>query len=380
MIRIATIALVATALTGCITANNIKKYSLENSMKEWNKTLRAAHIIPTVPLVSENALGVGSVYVSPLTMNAEVNSWDEDGYLEINNIFSRITIDSKSIVEFKTAIPSYAINYNQKKGIGTRLNVNAIPLAAAYASANDGTISVTLKNVVGKGLSDWDLHTQVLNWEKENKPQLTAWYQDQIQGYGANTPPIIVRVISKIFTAQSINVIVKDDKSKALKGQFGAPGNSSNPTTILVINNPDIPHSTENVETTSNSEQGSAKNEQQSNLNLTAIKREPLETTQPTTSIHNLDFQKMINEYGGYFRVGGEGYSITHFGNSVSINEDFQSPLVVGYWALEYMLTPGGKLIRINRNLLSSLDNKNKQKYIDTIIKELSDSKIEEPL
>ena len=222
-----------------------------------------------------------------------------------------------------------------------------------------------------------------------------AWYKDQVKGYSANTPPIIVRVVSKIFTAQNIDVIVKDDKSKAVKGQFGAPSKSSDQNTILVINNPVTPHPTEYVGTSSTSEdsdsatkpnsngssaasngdKGSAESEQQSSLNLTAIKREPLETTQPTTLIDNLELQKMINNYGGYFKVGGEGYSVTHFGNSVSINEKFQAPLVVGYWALEYMLTPKGELIRINRNLLSSLDNKDTM-----IIQELAENKIEEPL
>lgn len=401
------IVLAASTLSGCI-SNNVIKSSRDNSMREWNKTIRSAQVIPIVPLVQEPGLTVGSVFITPLTTNEEVESWNEDGLLEINNTFSRIKIDPTQLLNYDVAIPTYSVNYNQRSGIGTRLNVHAIPLAAAYSSSNDGNISVTLNGVQGKGFDDWVIQQYIDQWSIDNQSVLKAWYNDQITGQTSNQTKIIVRIVSKIFTSKGMYVVVKNDQLNAVKGQLGS--NETSSSDLPTVTQPNPPKDQEDPTTPAgaNQSQDIAKNEETATellkqieeiqktikqkvdlinkANSTAVNPlEPTSSKDPqvialenklkqmydlvtlSNQLDDLKKARMLNQYGGYFNMGADIFRINHLGKAVSINQKFQNPMVFGYWALEYILEADGTLHRINRNLLYSYSLKDRQKLIGKI-------------
>lgn len=407
------ILLLITNMAGCVSHRAIQN-DLDNSMREWNKTLRAAQVIPIVPLVGEKGLEVGTIFLTPLTTNQEVDSWNnKDGLLEINNTYSKISDIQIQPNEFDVAIPTYSVNYNQRSGIGTKLNVHAIPLAAAYSSANDGNMAVTLSNVKAKGFDDWEMQNIIETWAQKDdvKLKLSKWYANEIKGVGDSKNPIILRFVSKIFTATSIYVVVKDDESNALKGQIG-----SSDTTSFGINSgtqampkPNTLPTTPAIPETNNN-QGSSSDTNATTVDKTitdidallklidkkiATKTDVQETNIPTpirtgstdvkvaeleaklkqtsdlvsisNQLNDLKKAQMLNQYGGYYQMGADVFRITHLGKSVSINQTFSNPMVFGYWALEYVLLKDGKLERINRNILNAYSNKETQKLISKI-------------
>src|SRR5215467_8242163 len=75
-------ALILTLLGGRATSDS----SLENINKDWNKSIRAAHVYPVNPLTQD--LQPGDIFFTDRSIE-DLSAWDETGYLPLDHLIVR---------------------------------------------------------------------------------------------------------------------------------------------------------------------------------------------------------------------------------------------------------------------------------------------------
>lgn len=64
----------------------------------------------------------------------------------------------------------------------------------------------------------------------------------------------------------------------------------------------------------------------------------------------------MTDQFGGFLLPGGAARIVSRSAHGVSMKEDFDEPLVVGYWALEYLVLTDGSVLSVG-NLQDLVDD-----------------------
>lgn len=352
------LSIVFISVAGCVP--KAPQSNLESVAKNWSMTIRAGQIFPVFPL--EEDIRPGDVYLADMSSDDEVETWTEEGFLPLTNRYDRIKIPSsvyRKIYDheftandkvsfhrrFQAAIPSYSFSLDRRGGLGASLPISSVPVAFALAGAQSANGTIVFTNATSYGLPDRVIKDEAMKW-LENNPGVAKLLAGKS-----------IRVITRVFAIKGINVSMSFSGSGGAKIQAGSPQNfdlllgtsiSDYSKRIIELNKSiELINSLKNP---SNATASSPVSESDESSLTSELKAELKKLQELKTKIELDKFKKdimrsaSINDYGGYMLPGAKLNVVSRSGNGVSMNETFDRPLVVGYWAIEMQVLGPGKI------------------------------------
>lgn len=154
-----------TSAVGCV-SNNVEE-SYHAVAKSWNQMVRASQVIPVYPLQED--LRPGDAFITPFTTNTEIESWKEEGYLRLDNVYARLKPNDNIIEDLpKAAFPTYSFTIDSRSGGGLALPVSSVPVALALSGAKSATGTISFKDAFSNGMTDREANALVNNWATED--------------------------------------------------------------------------------------------------------------------------------------------------------------------------------------------------------------------
>jgi hypothetical protein len=354
------------SLTGC--SSTPPRESLEKVAKDWSMTIRASQIMPVYPL--DEDIRPGDVYLSANDVNTEIATWEKKGFLPLINRYDRIPIAASEYdtqyangfaktngVSFNrapgTAFPSYTFAVDKRGALGLAIPLNSVPVALAASGAQSATGSVVFKDASNQGLSDRTMQSIIERWAAKNQGLLANQFND--------SKITVLRVITRVYSIKGATVSLAF--SEAIGGQADIGAGASTPGLLSA--------STEHYDAliTSLNKQIELKK----GVVTAATPAAPAAATTTTTTdteiaaleadiatVNKLKVEQQLqaidqqlvnlqseNKYGGYVLPGSSFKVASRTARGVTMSENFTTPLVVGYLAMEYMILPSGRIFKV---------------------------------
>ncbi|MBX3464497.1 MAG: hypothetical protein KF830_15115 [Planctomycetes bacterium] len=314
-IQVPLLLLAAMGASGCCATD--KSAQLERVAKDWCLTIRASQVIPTYPLVED--LRPGDVFLTTTPIGEEVQLFESRGFLPLDHQVARLTggdvfkiLDahygknigvSNKVFPAQFAwdhvpdakFPSYTFETSSTGGIDLAIPLQGVSVGLNYLRSAHSVGSVTLSEARTLGVPIRDLDKLVDKWAAENKEWLAQY------GFFRGDPnarPVFVRIVTRIYSVGKVAVHLVDTSASGAQASAGTPGPLESLTT---------------------DEQGRTAVERQQGV----VERlnEPLKL-----------------KFGGHVQVAAAT------GRSVTLNEDFERPVVIGYLAYDRLIQPDGSL------------------------------------
>ncbi len=233
--KIAVLPCAALLLAGCVS----EKHELENVNKDWNKVIRASHIYPIYPLTED--LQPGDVFIAHEDIE-DITPWTGDGYLKLDHLFTRLAItnypgfygssfgitstiphvwihdNSWSNAPF-AAFPSYSFNIKQGGGANVSLPISGIPVGLALMAAKAASGQVTIADAHTYGVDEMPLQTMLNDFVANNSTNLLRWLDSQENTNG----PYFLRIVSRVYLTRKVAVSMLRDTAFGATASGGAP-------------------------------------------------------------------------------------------------------------------------------------------------------------
>ena len=358
-------------LTSC-SNNDIKppQKSFEKVAKDWSMTVRASQVMPLFPL--EEDIRPGDIYLVDKSIDSEVKTWDQKGFLPLNNRFDRMQIPQEAFDSFyaqssdasdpvsysrppKVAFPSYTFEVDRRGALGLAVPLSSVPVAISASGAQRATGSVVFDGATTQGLPDLAMQRQINRWKTTHKAEL-ADRAKQIER------PLILRLITRTFSIQGATVSLVFESQKGANLQVGstvpaspkvATSSAAQDETLSEEYEALITEINQKIalEKTNASDQGTADLEAQ----LVTVKQ--LQAQYEIKSLKRKIERKASEErFGGYLLPSGSAKVVGRSARGVTMEEVFDKPLVLGYWATEYLVTEEGSLRPLG-SVMDLIDN-----------------------
>jgi hypothetical protein len=207
-----------------------EKAQLENVNKDWNKIIRASHIYPIYPLTED--LQPGDVFVAREEIE-DISPWTGGGYIKLDHLFTRLFITNylgfyHASFDIDTnllprlwlqanswtnapfaAFPSYSFTVKQGGGANVSLPISGIPVGLALMGAKSASGHVTIADAHTYGVDEMTLQNQLTQFVSDNKDNLVRWLDAQDNTNG----PYFLRVVSRVYLTQKVAVSMYHDSS-----------------------------------------------------------------------------------------------------------------------------------------------------------------------
>ena len=352
-------------------ASKPPKTELQRVAKDWCLTIRASQVMPMYPL--EEDLRPGDVYLINHSIDSEIESWNSKGFLPMVNRFARIPIEKTEYDTYfthfsgappqpsferhpKAAFPSYSFSVDKRGSLGLAIPLSSVPVALSMSGARSATGSVVLSGASTIGLPDMVMDIKIKQWASDET--IKAFLKDKVQ---ESDNPLLLRAITRVFSITSATVSLTFEQAGGIGVQAGAP-----PAT------PDL-LSTSEADFDKRIEQLNKEIELQKTLDeaepvemptdstgetgmdpqIAALEKELREVKQLKTMNEiqalrrNVERSSMLDQFGGYILPGASVRVAGRTARGISMEEIFPKPLVVGYWATEYLVYEDGTLLSL---------------------------------
>jgi len=306
---------------GCMSSSKSEQFT--DFAKDWSKAIRAQQVIPIYPLV-EN-LQVGDVFLVDRPIENEAEQYDAEGYLPLGRFISSIsdTLPSKDPWP-KAAFATFSFDLRRGGSVGAGIPVQGVPVSFSLLGAESATATVSLKDATVYHLPDDKLEGAVNQWSEKMRSTL-AMYRPAYERNADGTFQMrysYVRIITGVFRIKKATVVLNDATSLGGKGRVGIAENLG-----LITAGATPPADATSLTETINkalapASQPAAKDASNGTTNNGA----------PTTS-------EAAPPAAG---VEFSAYGVTSSG--LSLDETFDTPLAVGYVAIDYPIGYEGKL------------------------------------
>lgn len=357
------------SLTSCTTWPPQKE--LERVAKDWSMTIRAGQVMPIYPL--EEDIRPGDVYLSTNSIDSEIESWKRRGFLPLVNRYARIPIAQSEYDTFfvnasgaspppsfnrhpKAAFPSYTFSVDRRGALGLAIPLSSVPVALSMSGARSATGSVVLSGVTTLGLPDIVMDSHIQEWAK-NAPVKNALKKKA----DATENPLLLRAISRVFSVSGATVSLAFEQAGGIAVQAGAPpatpellGASQEDFNKRIAQlNQEIELQKSLSETAPVEIPTDSSSEPKRNPKIAALETELAEVQQLKSLSQiralrrNIERGAMLDQFGGFILPGGNGRITGRTARGVSMEETFDKPLVVGYWATEYLVYEDGSLLSL---------------------------------
>jgi hypothetical protein len=345
-------------------------------------TVRASQVMPIYPL--EEDLRPGDVYLITNSIESEIESWNRRGFLPLVNRYARIPIDSSEYDMFfgnasgatpppslnrhpMAAFPSYTFSVDRRGALGLAIPLSSVPVALSMSGARSATGSVVLSGATTLGLPDMVMDTYIQEWVKNHKVKKALKNKAN-----ATQNPLLLRVITRVFSISGATVSLAFEQAGGIGVQAGAPP----PTPELLGTSQEdfdkrIEQLNQEIELQKSLSESTpveiptdSSSEPNVNPRLAALEAELAEVQQLKSLSQiqalrrNVERGSMLDQFGGFILPGGTGRITGRTAHGVSMTETFDKPLVVGYWATEYLIYKDGSIISLGgiKNLVDNPD------------------------
>lgn len=255
---------------GC--AEYRKEQQLNAVARDWAMTIRASQIIPVYPLRED--LEVGDVFLVRTPIERQQDEYRKKGFLPLDQQLTRLNFfgDAKDkftdpfsryyrggfdtnhgqaeytsvpdvwrsplgwgdwrdaqgnqaggmgVIAWSRAPGAYFPNYTFKvtsgTGIGAAFPIQSVPVALSLMNAQSATGSVQISQAYTYGLGKDEVQDQVDQWACRSKQSLSNLRSSSAGG----SVPVYVRVITRVYLAGAINVTLTNDRAFTAGVQAG---------------------------------------------------------------------------------------------------------------------------------------------------------------
>lgn len=380
-----------------------KQRALERVARDWCLTIRASQIIPVYPL--DEDIQVGDVFVVDTPIDKLKKYWNGRGYLPIEHRFGRFQPSgyskyylgkaygvtegsilpamwqsSRSPDEWvsdpsafpkplqpkdgqadpllqakkeandqlllttnwplapRVGFPSYSFKIRAGEGFNGALPLQGVPVMLGALGARSVTGSVSLSDAYTYGVDESSIRQDLARWS----------FKKEVQGYLASYEIMpddprygkeenYVRVVTRVYLLRSVQVSLVNQDSSAWRLSAGAPKQSSDTAADKVVFQKQDQELTQALSVAVVDHQ----------LDQT----DPNDPNKPEAGAENVpelaaklvkERQAMKDKFGGFVMPGGTVSVASATERSISMNESFARPIVVGYHALEFPIGPNG--------------------------------------
>lgn len=306
---------------GCATA--LRNKELEKVAKDWALVIRASQVIPVYPLTED--IQPGDVLLVSTPIEEQVKLYKEKGFLPLDQHLIRLYpkdyfdfykarygIANPNIIppaQWQTAtgnnkhnwgiaplaaFPTYQFEVRTGSGLNLAIPIQGVPFAMGLMNSGRASGTVTIADAYTFGLDNAHLEDMVQEWAKKNMKRLRTYEPTDPKD---NKTYYFLRVISRVYLTGSVNVTLNNDEATSAEVAAGA----DRPVKLMGI------------------KEGATVD----NYN-TAL-----------TSINNLLKDQL---------PGIKAKIATASSRSITLVQDFDRPLVIGYVGFDMPILTGGRL------------------------------------
>jgi hypothetical protein len=385
-------------LGGC--ANTMRDEQLARVAKDWSLVVRASQVIPVYPLTED--LMPGDMFLVRMSIPQQHREYQRRGFLPMDMHLTRLhrldyaesyldsygtkgKINTPYHWQFppdgmapaavepraatgpgpqgsgsgpqprrhtdptlwssapRAAFPSYTFHVDSRGGIQVALPIQGVPVALSMMQTDKAFGSVTLSDAYTYGLPYDKLFESVRDWAKEpanrgllkeirsgvNKGNTWASVLEDATKFmmlDHNERTVYLRVVSRVYVVGSVTVALINARSGAAEAQVGAVRNIQLLNPALQV--PKVPQDS-SQSTTGNTEPKTTEATAAADLNA-----------DPSKAASN--FQKALEAVNA--NLGGAMRLQWATARSVSLDEDFPRPLVIGYLGFDFPINADGSL------------------------------------
>jgi len=315
---------------GCSTENA----QLENVNKDWNRLIRASHIFPIYPL-SEDLEPGDLFFVS--TEIEDLAPWNTPGYIKLDHQVGRLyptsyaefyshsfATSTNSLPRFwikdnswtnapLAGFPSYSFAVKQGGGANVSLPIEGIPVGLGLMGAKSASGQVTITGAHTYGVDEMTLQDQVEQFVIKSRPNLLELVDSQPDP----SKPYYLQVVSRVYVTQTVSVSMYNDSAFGVTASGGVPK--------------DVPIS--DLQTTN----------------------APANYSNMVNAVNSIvSSQSGALATAGGLAPGGTRKFTAVSSRSVSMEETFPRPLVIGYTGFNVRITRTNLLAMVTTNRVTT--------------------------
>ncbi|MEM6256681.1 MAG: hypothetical protein AAGI37_00025 [Planctomycetota bacterium] len=366
--------LMTPALTGCGAITKYKRdKQLQAVAKDWNKTIRASQVIPVYPTTED--LQPGDIFLVTLTVNEQQKAWEGNDYLPLDNHIDRLNptgyVDFYKNSFFNTAganglprpwlepgdntkawaqapmayFPAYSFSTSVSGGASAAFPVSGIPIGLDLLGSGTATVTVQISDARTIGIDLVSMYKQVKKWEAQNSDLLANYAPPH-----RYAEPKYIRVLTRVYLAKKMNVGIRDASVFSAAGSAGAarpidtilakvPENNAKTNATTAEN---YKSAIDNLNALIGQGSGSQGNKQQEE----GQSGEASEAVTPPAPPENPVTENPAEALPGGESLlpGGSVKVVSASSGSITLDETFKRPVVIGYLAFDMAIGEGGIL------------------------------------
>ena len=332
----------STFLAGC---GSLDTSELTAVNKVWNKMIRASHIYPIYPLTQD--IQPGDIFLTDSDIE-ETQAWEKAGYLRLDHHLARLypekysdfykhsfVFDAEDLPKLwlhnnswstapAAAFPTYSFSAKQGAGANVALPISGIPIGLGLMGARSASGFVSIGDARTYGIDELSLMSQVRNFVKAQEQEIAAALGVDLVKARKETKEkmnrrFYIQTVSRVYTTGKVTVSMVNDSS------YGGSISGGMPKDVPI---PDV--------------QATNAAANYANL-LSAV----------NTNLASLAAAAAGAAAGAGAIVPGGTLKFTAVSSrSVSMNETFTNPVVIGYtgfsWPLEVDVSGRAPVVKLS--------------------------------
>lgn len=342
------VVLILAILAGCC-----KTSQLERVAKDWCLTIRASQVIPVYPLTED--IQPGDVFLVQTPIEEQVKVYESKGFLPLDNHLVRL--QPKGYSDFysggyaigtstipprhwqfastqisatnyanapRSAFPSYTFSVSRSEGFNMAIPVYGIPVGLNLLDSSQASGSIAITDAYTYGIGMLELEQLVLDWANRNEHFIKQFSPPRQTSESKKSLDTItdkdkqkrnyLRVVNRVYLTGKVNISLFSDKAS---GSAASGGLQKPPVDFLNLG----------TETAA----GENFNKVNTILSKNMTGGMPGGTSTTTMPI-------LVPAISGTLKV------VAASSRSVSLDETFARPLVIGYIAFDLPILEDGRL------------------------------------
>jgi len=348
-------------ICGCALFRNTRATSneLERVAKDWCTTIRASQVLCVYPLSED--VQVGDLYLVNRSIADQVNEYQARGFLPFDLLLTRLQPNGYEQMYqgfYKTtgaygqiphqwqfppnatgtatdwasapraAFPSYTFAVQRGQGLRIAVPVQSVPIGLSLLNTGSAHGSIEIADAATYGIDEQTLQAQVEAWATcPASRALLSRYAPQADVNGKMQQQY-VRVIARVYLAGAVNVSMQNDEARSA----GLDAGVAQAVNLIATDTSGTAaaNAAKNYAAALSALNGSI-NGTTPPATSTAPQPQPQPQPQPAAGV-------LASKPGGSIRIAAAS------SRSVSLNETFPRPLVIGYIAFDRPIGAGGVL------------------------------------
>lgn len=314
-----------------------RRKQLERVAKDWCYMIRASQVIPIYPTTED--IYPGDLFLVTKTVENQHEAFLGDDFLELDHHLDRIhptgydefykrsfTVKNEDMPKiwleptsnekaWKAApmayFPTYSFSTSASLGANAAFPIQGVPVGLSLLNSGKATATVQIKDARTYGVDQVSLYRDIQKWERDNDDVLRQ-YETR-----PGEPPCYLRVVSRVYLAREMMVNLQDSSAISASTSAGVP----KPVDLLL---PVTGEGNEGVDRAA----GENYEKQLENLNTAIAKALGTELVQG----------------GEGLLPGGTVKVVSASSGSITLNEKFKRPVVIGYLGFDMLIGPYGIL------------------------------------